>query len=171
MSDERPCPACAEPIKVAATKCRFCGEDLAAYAVSRSAGEETTLFKGHPAVFFSLAQYVWAILTVGIAAIVYWVRAHSLSYEITTQRLKIEKGWLSKNKQNLELFRVDHVGVVKPIGMRLVGHGYVALETSDSSERHVDLYGLRDFEALAEKIRECSLRERERRGIRVMAQV
>ena len=171
MSDERPCPACAEMIKAAATKCRFCGEDLSAYAANGGNSGETTFFKGHSATFYSIGQYVWAILTIGIAAIVYWVRAQARSYEITNQRIKIEVGLLSKDQTNLELFRVDHVSVKKPIGMRLVGYGYVELATSDSNEPRVVLSGLRDFESLAEHIRECSLRERQRRGIRAMAQV
>lgn len=171
MSDERPCPACAEMIKVAATKCRFCGEDLSAYAANGGSTGETIFFKGHSAAFYSIGQYFWSILTIGIAAIVYWMRAQARSYEITNQRIKIEVGLLSKTKNNLELFRVDHVKVTKPLAMRLVGYGNVELDTSDSNEPHIVLSGLRDFESLAEHIRECSLRERQRRGIRAMAQV
>ncbi len=55
--------------------------------------------------------------------------------------------------------------------MRLLGHGCVRLETTDRSEHSVALYGLPGFEGLAEKIREFSLKERERRGIRAMTQV
>ena len=55
--------------------------------------------------------------------------------------------------------------------MRLLGYGVVRIATSDKNESHVLLYGLPHFEELAEKIRECSLKERERRGIRAIAQV
>jgi hypothetical protein len=78
---------------------------------------------------------------------------------------------LVEEEGHLELFRIDHVTAEKPLGMRLLGFGLVRLVTSDRSEAHVLLWGLRDFEKLAEQIRDASLKERQRGGITAFAQV
>ncbi len=166
--DTKSCPACGETIKSAALKCRFCGEDIDAFTAKRDAAIEKAVFEGHPKALYSVGQYIWSIFTLGIALLVYWLRSTSVLYKLTTQRLRIETGFLSKRIENLELFRVDHVEVDKPIFMRMLGYGVLRLTTSDSKENAVVLMGLTNIDQLAEQIRDFSLKERERRGIRVM---
>ena len=159
------CPACAEPIQAAAHKCRFCGTDLDAYVASREATVEQTLFSGHPKVIYSFGQYIIVVITLGIGLLVYWLRSLSTRFTVTTQRVRVERGILSKVQDNLELFRVDHFDLLKPLGMRMLGQCTVHLHTSDQGMASVYLYGIPDLEALADKMRECSLRERTRRRV------
>jgi hypothetical protein len=50
VADERPCPACAETIKAAAIKCRFCGADVEPLtSTASSAPAPATLGASHPA--------------------------------------------------------------------------------------------------------------------------
>jgi hypothetical protein len=168
--DEKACPVCAETIKSAAIKCRFCNTDLVAHAALKESEAERILFAGHPAVIVSAWQWFAVALTLGIAYLYYWIQSLSTHYEITSQRVRVEKGLFSKSKESVELFRIDHFDVLKPLGMRLAGHCLLDLRSSDTNFANVELLGIPDLEMLADNLRECSLRERTRRRVTTLVQ-
>ena len=166
----RACPFCAELIQPAAIKCRFCNSDLLAFAASKEVGTEHVLFAGHPATIFSAWQWLVVFATLGLAYVYYWVQSLSTTYEVTTQRVRIERGILSKSKESVELFRIDHFDLLKPLGMRLLGHCNLQLRSSDTNFSTVVIMAIPDLEKLSEKLRECSLRERTRRRVTTLVQ-
>jgi hypothetical protein len=105
-----------------------------------------------------------------IAYLFYWVGSLSTTYEITTQRVRVERGLLSKSKENVELFRIDHFDLHEPLGMRLVGQVRLHLRSSDTSFPSVMIQGIPNLESLADTLRECSLRERTRRQVTTFVQ-
>ena len=84
--------------------------------------------------------------------------------------MRIERGVFSKSRQDTELYRIDDIALEQPLGMRMLGHAILVLRSTDRSTPEIRLYGVRGLPALADKLRECALRERERRGVKVWTQ-
>jgi membrane protein YdbS with pleckstrin-like domain len=190
--DTQPCPVCGETIKTVALKCRFCNTDLTAFAAKKDLETEKDLFSGYPAMIYSVDQLVPFLVVTAIAIVVgyrvgsgigilytvlgflvscgiiwfyFYLKSRSTHYKITTQRVKLEWGLLSKVQESLELFRVDHFEFRKPLGMRLMGQSQLHLFSSDAEFENFSIYGVPNLETLAETLRECQLRERTRRGL------
>ncbi|MGD0570093.1 MAG: PH domain-containing protein [Candidatus Sulfotelmatobacter sp.] len=105
------------------------------------------------------------LAALAIVFLYFYVKSRKIRYEITTQRIKLEKGVLSKKQESLELFRIDHFELLKPLGMRLLGYSELHLFSSDAEFENFYVYGVPRLEALSETLRECQLRERTRRGL------
>ncbi len=113
----------------------------------------------------TLYTVLGGLVACGSIFLYFYLRSLSTHYEITTQRIKRERGILSKVQESLELFRVDHFELRKPLGMRLLGQAQLHLFSSDEKFQNFFIYGVPNLEALSDTLRECQLRERTRRGL------
>jgi membrane protein YdbS with pleckstrin-like domain len=112
-----------------------------------------------------LCSFLGFLLCCAIICVFFYLKSRSVHYKITTQRIKLERGLLSKVEENLELFRIDHFELRKSLGMRLLGQARLHLFSSDAELENFSIYGISNLEGIAETLRECQLRERSRRGL------
>jgi membrane protein YdbS with pleckstrin-like domain len=117
--------------------------------------------------YSSYISYVVLAALAACAAILfrYWAHSRGTHYIITSQRIKLERGMLSKVQEALELFRVDHFELRRPLGSRLLGHASLHLYSSDAELENFYIYGIPNLPALADQLREYQLRERDRRRL------
>jgi uncharacterized membrane protein YdbT with pleckstrin-like domain len=71
-------------------------------------------------------------LPLGYAAYRY-LKVSSREYKLTSERLVISDGILSKTTDSLELYRVKDLRVVQPLSLRMFGLENIELSTSDKS--------------------------------------
>ncbi len=127
------------------------------YAMAKGYIEQSNQYDLYLTLFFFVAC--------AVICLVYYIKSRRTFYRITTQRIKLERGILSKVQESLELFRIDHFELRKPLGSRLLGQSYLHVFSTDAELENFGIYGVPQLEALADELRECQLRERTRRSL------
>ena len=133
-----------------------------------SSGGEELIFAGRPAVIQGLGGLLLAILTLGVSALVMWVKTRGTLYKVTSQRVVIEEGVFSKRMEQIDLYRIVDYVVERPFGQRLMGTGNIVLEAMDKTTPELRIDGVKtDVVALYERLRYCTEQEK-KRGVRVL---
>jgi len=97
-----------------------------------------------------------------------WLRVSTIKYEISTERLRITRGILSREMDNLELYRVDDTLVEQPFLLRLVGRGNIVLVTSDRTTPRAVIEAVPNVVALRDQVRRYVELCRDRKRTRVL---
>ena len=130
---------------------------------------EDVLFEGRPALVPSIQILVLAILTLGIWLLPRWWQRGSKLYRVTTRRIVVETGVLSKRLEQIDLYRIADYTVDRPFGQRILGTGNLLLKTFDKSTPELHVREIKtDVVALYEKLREATEAEKTRRGVRMV---
>ena len=95
-----------------------------------------------------------------------WIATNCHRYEITTERIKLTTGLLSRHTTELELYRVRDYTLVEPLSLRIVGCGNILLTTADRTTPQIVLRAVPHAAALKDQIRTHTERMRQRRGVR-----
>ncbi len=131
-------------------------------------GEEV-LFEGRMALVPGVGTLVVAILTLGLWLVVRWFKTMGQSYRITTRRIVVETGVLSKKLEQIDLYRIADYTVERPFGQRLLGTGNLLLKTFDKTSPELSvLYIKTDVVVLYERVRAATEADKARRGVRMV---
>lgn len=131
--------------------------------------EETVLFEGRPALVPSFGALLLCILTVGIWLLPQWWSKLSRRYRITSKRIVVESGVLSKRLEQIDLYRVADYTVEKPFFQRMMGTGNLILRTFDKSSPELRVQNINtDVVALYEQVRLATEADKLARGVRMI---
>lgn len=137
--------------------------------MSASHESEEVLFEGRPALVPSVGALLLAILTLGLWLIPMWWHARGIRYRVTTRRIVVETGVLSKRLEQVDLYRINDYTAERPFSQRLLGTGNLLLKTVDKSTPEIVLHGLStDVIALYERLRVATEADKRRRGVRLI---
>lgn len=117
---------------------------------------------------FSWPRWVaWVPFGVGLfVLLLIWIRVKSYRYRLTTQRLFVRRGFLARNVNELELYRVKDVVVNQRGLQRLLGYGTITVLVDDESTPEVNLSRISSPMKVKETIRTHYRAARQREGVR-----
>ena len=84
----------------------------------------------------------------------------TVRYVVTTQRIRIIKGLLSRSREDIELIRIQDLDQRQRFGQRLLGIGTIFVDSADPSSPHTDLKNIRNPLEVHEIIRRAMLSQR-----------
>jgi hypothetical protein len=87
------------------------------------------------------------------------------TYVITDERIKIIKGWLSRDIENFELIRIQDLDINQGVSERMLGIGDITVHGQDPSSPVVVLRNIPNPERVYETLRKAWLEARKRHGL------
>lgn len=109
---------------------------------------------------------VGAIIAIPYAIWQYFV-VKNLKFELTTQRLKIHSGVLSKETEELELYRVRDIKSEQPFFLRMFGLGNIIILSADATTPVSRIIAVQNIHEIRDLVRNLVEERRIQRGVRV----
>jgi membrane protein YdbS with pleckstrin-like domain len=128
-------------------------------------------------LFFAVSarRYAWpawaawaGLIAVALGLLLFlwvWIRIKSHRYRLTSQRLFVYRGWVARDTDELELYRVEDVRVEQGVLERLLGYGTITVVANDNTTPQVDLIGIARPMEVKEVIRTQYRAARKREGV------
>jgi uncharacterized membrane protein YdbT with pleckstrin-like domain len=115
---------------------------------------------------FSLALAGVALIPI-LIAFSKWTQNRCRLYQITTERIHVRRGVLSRKTDELELYRVKDYVLSEPFFLRMFGLGNIVLSTTDDVNRVLVLQAIPNIVSLRDQIRKNVENCRTRKNVRI----
>ena len=96
-----------------------------------------------------------------------WLGIRCRIYELTTERLRVTRGVITRRTDELELYRVVDVSLVEPFFFRWLGLGNLVITTNDRSTPVVTIPAISGVRELREQLRMSVEACRDRKRVRL----
>lgn len=133
--------------------------------------QETTIWEGSPSqwtnfkLFLACGLLCWLVVPIFIAAW-RWLETSRHVYRVTSQRIIVTQGVLTRRTDQLELYRAKDASLIEPFWLRVIKRGHVDLVTSDSTTPFLRLQAVPNADVLREQLRNAIESLRASKGIR-----
>jgi uncharacterized membrane protein YdbT with pleckstrin-like domain len=138
-------------------------------SASSTQENEDVLFEGRTALIPTFHTLILAVITLGLWLLVRFYKTLGKHYRVTTRRIVVESGVLSKKLEQVDLYRISDYTVERPLGQRLLGTGNLLLKTYDKTTPQLDILQVKtDVVTLYERLRAATEADKARRGVRMV---
>lgn len=86
-------------------------------------------------------------------------------YKLTNEKLLIESGFLSKKEEEVRLYRIMDLTLVRPLGQRIFGLGTIHCCTADKSTPEFDILRIKDSERVKNLLSDMVEQQREEKRV------
>lgn len=117
-----------------------------------------------PAVQYLLLALAAAAL---IHMIVIILLVKATQYEVTSERIRIRRGIITKRTDELELYRANDTSLIEPLSLRMFGLGTIEVRTMDTTNPVLFLEAVHGARKLRENLRKYIEECRDRKGVRL----
>lgn len=132
-----------------------------------SAGPEEQVWSGSPSQWLNAGWFAACLLLIPIPIAIWkFIELRNFAFSLSTQRIKVESGVLSKQYDQVELYRVKDTILTRNLIQRMLGLGSLRMITSDPSQPELTFPSIRDSENVRELVRQNVERMRRLRGVR-----
>lgn len=116
-----------------------------------------------------IISIILGLLTCGVVSIIVcynWLEAYFTTYYLLNDRIRIQKGILSRSEQEIQHWKITDIAYDQPFIMRLFGRAQVFITSVDVLSRNVKLEWISATEAY--KLKE-SLQARQKTGVLIFS--